>query len=93
MSIFTPSNDTIITMCRTLLEASDINFVDLSFAVKETKQGKLIIVTYHSESGESSVYERVSVHNVLAAYIGLSLPFDLAKNDAVTTGHRLGNTK
>ena len=87
MSILKPSNDTLITMARLVHEKSELNFLTVSFSIDVD-----VIVVYHHRDTSVDEYERVSIPELVASYIGLSLVTDLDKNDAVTTGHRLGNT-
>lgn len=90
MSIFTPDNDTLITMARLVYEKSGCSFLNLSFSVRDER---LLIVTRHNDDlGTSEIFEEVPLYRLVASYIGISLPLDLDANDAVTTGHRLGNT-
>ena len=87
-----PSNDTLITMARIVYEKSDlVNLVpNISFSITMTNN---ILVKSHNDSNDNyQVYEVVSIAELVASYIGLSLTLDLDKNDTVTTGHRLGNT-
>lgn len=90
MSILKPKNDTLITMARLVYEKSELAFLNASFSIDEDKN---VIVTIHNDEDKTSeIYEIVSPAELLISYIGLNLPLDLDANDAVTTGHRLGNT-
>lgn len=93
--LLAPKADTLITMARLVFEASELNFINVSFAVQYDDYGMSthVVVTEHDdETGAAHTYEVVTVAQLVAAYIGLSLELDLDANDAVTTGHRLGNT-
>ncbi|AUR86010.1 hypothetical protein NVP1081O_275 [Vibrio phage 1.081.O._10N.286.52.C2] len=89
MSILTPHNDTLITMARLVFEQSELNFLDASFSVSDEE---IVVQVHDDEKGTRYIYERVSIAKLVASYIGLGLVTDLDANDAVTTGHRLGNT-
>lgn len=90
MSILKPSNDTLITMARLVFEASDLKSLNLSFRVNSERA--IVVRVHDDEAGTSTVYETVTTAELLASYVGLCLDADLDKNDAVTTGHRLGRT-
>ncbi len=95
MSVLKPDNDTLITMARLVFERSELSFLNVSFSISEDEisDDKTVVVRTHDDgNGVSEVYERVSVAELLTSYIGLGLTTDLDANDAVTTGHRLGNT-
>lgn len=86
-----PNGDTLITMARKVYEASDLNFCNFSFST--SPENLQIFVYQHDDvAGTQEHYETVTLAELVAAYIGLSLTLDLDANDAVTTGHRLGNT-
>jgi hypothetical protein len=79
-------------MARLVYEASGLTELvpDVSFSITINDD---IIVKLHDDINNSyQIYEVVSVADLVASYIGLSLTLDLDKNDAVTTGHRLGKT-
>jgi hypothetical protein len=83
-------NDTLITMARLVFEKSELNFLNVSFSIE--KNNTILVKLHDDEKGTVKVYDRVSIAELVASYIGLSLVTDLDANDAVTTGHRLGNT-
>jgi hypothetical protein len=89
--ILEPSGDTLITMAKKVYEASNLKFLNVSFNIGLEKT--YINVWRHDDiAGTKELFERVSVAQLVASYIGLTLVTDLDANDAVTTGHRLGNT-
>lgn len=95
MSVLKPSADTLITMARKVYEKSELNFLNISFSIETNPETGVItiIVNEHDDKAKASkVYERVSIDELVASYIGLSLTLDLDANDAVTKGHRLGRT-
>ena len=89
--ILKPCNDTLITMARLVHEHGELNFLTVAFSIRNEDT---IIVTQYDPTDASSyeVLEEVTIPELLVSYLGLSLPTDLDANDAVTTGHRLGNT-
>lgn len=90
MSILKPSNDTLLTMARLVFENSELKFLNVSFSIENNNT---VVVKVHDDiKGTVEVYEKVSIAELVASYIGLDLVTDLDANDAVTTGHRLGNT-
>ena len=90
MSILTPSNDTLLTMARLVFENSKLSFLNLSFSIGDNNT---VVVRLHDDENDTvELYEKVSIAELLTSYIGLGLVTDLDANDAVTTGHRLGNT-
>lgn len=90
MSILKPKNDTLITMARLVYEKSELNFLNVSFSIDD--ESNIIVRTHDDEKETSEIYEIVSSYELLISYLGLGLELDLDANDAVTTGHRLGNT-
>lgn len=95
MTILKPHNDTLITMARSVYEKSELNFLPVSFNIREesSENETMIIVHLHDdEKNTSEVYEEVTIGQLVASYIGLNLPLDLDANDAVTKSHRLGKT-
>ncbi len=90
MSILKPKNDTLITMARLVYEKSELNFLNVSFSIDN--ESNIIVRTHDDEKETSEIYEVVSSYELLISYLGLGLELDLDANDAVTTGHRLGNT-
>ena len=90
--LLTPNADTILTMARKVLEASEIRHLGtFSFSLSPHNQ-KVYVALHDDEEGTSTPYEVVTLEQLIISYIGLSLPLDLDANDAVTTGHRLNNT-
>lgn len=90
MSILKPKNDTLITMARLVYEKSELNFLNVSFSIDD--ESNIIVRTHDDKKETSEIYEIVSSYELLISYLGLGLELDLDANDAVTTGHRLGNT-
>ncbi len=90
MSILKPKNDTLISMARLVFEKSELSFLNVSFSIEDEKT--IVVRVHDDEKGTSEIYEKVSIEELVASYIGLNLPTDLEANDKVTTGHRLGNT-
>lgn len=91
MSILKPHNDTLITMARLVYEQSELQFLTVSFSI-DSCTNDVIVRNHNDKEGTSEIYEIVSVAELVASYIGLGLSLDLDANDALTTGHRLGNT-
>lgn len=77
-------------MARLVYEKSELNFLNVSFSIDH--DSNIIVRTHDDKNNTSKIYETVSPAELVISYIGLELPLDLDKNDAVTTGHRLGNT-
>lgn len=93
--LLAPHPDTLLTMARKVYEASNLNFLNVSFSTYAEKMDSpthVIVWEHDDEAGTVSEYERVTIAQLVASYIGLSLELDLDANDAVTRGHRLGNT-
>lgn len=96
MSLLKPSNDTLITMARLVYEQSELNFLNVSFSIRSARDDMqtLIIVNEHDDtSGTYKIHSTVTVSELVASYIGLTLKLDLPKNDEVTKGHRLGRNR
>lgn len=77
-------------MARLVYEKSELNFLNVSFSIDD--ESNIIVRTHDDEKETSEIYEIVSSYELLISYLGLGLELDLDANDAVTTGHRLGNT-
>ena len=94
VSMLKPTNDTLITMARLVFEQSELRFLNVSFCIDEDDlvSPNILVNIHDDEKGTKELYETVSVSELVASYIGLGLTLDLDANDAVTTGHRLGNT-
>lgn len=91
MSILKPKADTLISMARLVYSQSELSFLNVSFSV-DLDANHVVVREHDDESSTSEVYEVITVAELVASFIGLTLPTDLDANDAVTTGHRLGNT-
>jgi hypothetical protein len=91
LGILTPNNDTLITMARLVFEESGLSsIINVSFSIGD--DSTVIMYNHDDENGTKELYETCTVSELVTSYIGLSLVTDLDANDAVTTGHRLGNT-
>lgn len=90
MGILTPSNDTLITMARLVFEKSDLTFLNVSFSI--ANEDTVVVRVHDDKKGTNEIYEKISMIELVTSYIGLGLVTDLDANDAVTNGHRLGNT-
>lgn len=89
MSILHPHNDTLISMARLVYEASDLSFLNVSFHIHDSD---VVVMLHDDDKVTSEIYESVTIPELVASYLGLSIPLDLDANDKVTTGHRLGRT-
>jgi hypothetical protein len=90
LGILTPSNDTLITMARLVFEKSDLTFLNVSFSI--ANEDTVVVRVHDDKKGTNEIYEKISMIELVTSYIGLGLVTDLDANDAVTNGHRLGNT-
>ena len=87
-----PSNDTLITMARLVYEASGLTELVPNVSFSITINGDIVVNEHNDINNSYKIHEVVSIAELVAGYIGLSLTLDLDKNDAVTKGHRLGKT-
>jgi len=78
-------------MARKVYEASELNFCNFSFSTSHDNL-QIFVYQHDDEEGTKELFDTVTLAELVASYIGLSLTLDLDANDAVTTGHRLGNT-
>lgn len=92
MSVLAPKHDTLISMARLVYEKSELNFLNVSFSIddEDERDKKIIVYIHDDEKNTKELYEKITVSELVASYIGLDLITDLDANDAVTTGHRLG---
>jgi hypothetical protein len=77
-------------MARLVFEKSELTFLNVSFSIE--KEDTVVVRVHDDKKGTSEIHEKVSMTKLVTSYIGLGLVTDLDANDAVTTGHRLGNT-
>ena len=91
MSILKPSNDTLLTMARLVFEKAElVTFMNVSFSIEN--ENTIVVREHDDKENTSTIYEKVSVADLVASYISLGFVINLEANDAVTTGHMLGNT-
>lgn len=77
-------------MARLVYEKSELNFLNASFSIRD--ENTIVVRVHDDTTNTAEIFEEVSIAELVASYIGLGLFTDLDANDAVTTGHRLGNT-
>lgn len=92
INVLAPSNDTLITMARLVYEKSEFVALNLNLSFCIGDETTIMIYQHDDEKSTKKLFGTCTIPELVASYIGLGLPFDIDANDAVTTGHRLGNT-